>query len=62
MECCCNGLVWFVSYISLQDTLIYLNLTKLIHQPELIRKPALRRACKCDSDILVFTTSIDYIR
>ena len=44
MECCYSGLLWFVSYISLQDTLIYLNLTKLIHQPQLIRKPALRRA------------------
>ena len=44
MECCYSGLLWFVSYISLQDTLIYLNLTKLIHQLELIRKPALRRA------------------
>ena len=45
MECYYNGLLWFVSYISLQDRLIYVNLTKLIHQPECIRKPALRRAC-----------------
>ena len=36
--------MWFISYISFQDTLIYVNLTILIHQTKFIRKPALRRA------------------
>ena len=33
--------VFFISDINLQDPLIYLNLTSLIHQPAFIRKPTL---------------------
>ena len=36
---------FFIRDISLQDPLIYINLTTLIHQPVLIRKPALWRVC-----------------
>ena len=32
---------FFISDINLQDPLIYLNLTSLIHQPAFIRKPTL---------------------
>ena len=32
---------FFIRDVSLQDPLIYINLTTLIHQPALIRKPAL---------------------
>ena len=43
-----NGLMWFISYISLQDTVIYVNLTILTHQPKFIRTPTLRRACQME--------------
>ena len=48
MECYDNGLMWFISYLILQDILIYVNLTILIHQPKFIRKPALRGACQME--------------
>ena len=43
MEYYCSG--FFISDISLQDPLINVNLTTLIHQPAFIREPAFRRAC-----------------
>ena len=36
---------FFISDINLQDQLIYVNLTSLIHQPAFIRKPILWRGC-----------------
>ena len=48
MECYHNGLMWFISYISFQDTLFYVNLAILIHQTKFIRKPALRRAWRME--------------
>ena len=54
MECYHNGLMWFISYISLQDILIYVKLTIVIHQPKCIRKPALRRASQMELKYFYF--------
>ena len=61
MECYHNGLMWFISYISLQDILIYVNLTILIDQTKFIRKPALGRACQMELRYFFFTISRHYI-